>query len=170
MTDKNTETLVARLKLRGVKISPDPAFAKMVPWTRLTFALCTGATAVATVFACTTMLWSMVPIAIVGAATRRHPFDHIYNHIVRRFTGTSELPPNAAPTRFACGTATIWFIIMALAFQLGYAPLGYTLGAMFVAIGTLVSITHFCIPSVIYQFLFGDRSLIKPAIYSGAAA
>ena len=163
--NRKTEKLLARLRVRGIDVSTDPDFMKIVPWTRFTFALCTIAAAVATAMASTLLLWAMVLIATLGAATTRHPFDHIYNKVVRRFTGTSELPENRAPTRFACGMAAVWFTCVALAFHAGYDATAYTLGVMFVGVGALVSVTHFCIPSTIYQFLFGDRSLIKPSIF-----
>ena len=107
--NRKTEKLLARLRVRGIDVSTDQDFMKIVPWTRFTFALCTIAAAVATAMASTLLLWAMVLIATLGAATTRHPFDYIYNKVVRRFTGTSELPENRAPTRFACGMAAVWF-------------------------------------------------------------
>ena len=53
--------------------------------------------------------------------------------------------------------------VIALAFQFDYTVSATVLGAMFVGVAGLVAITHFCIPSVVFHFLFGDRSLIVPA-------
>lgn len=164
MTDLRTEKLHARLRVRGITPTNDPKFWKMASWTRLTFALCTAAAGIATAFACMTMLGTMAVIAIAGAAMPRHPFDYIYNTVIRRITGTIELPTNGAPTRFACGIAAAWFVAMAVLFQFGFDGAAYVLGVLFVAVGALVSITHFCIPGTVYQFLFGDRSLILPSI------
>ena len=168
MSDIKTEKLHARLKVRGIQISGGADFAKMVPWTRLTFSLCTAIAALATAFACTTTLWLMVPVALLGATRPRHPFDYIFNRFIRSQVGTIALPHNTAPTRFACGIAAVWFVVMALLFHSGYDVAGYILGAIFVFVGALVSITHLCIPGIIYQFLFGDRSLIKTSIFGGA--
>jgi hypothetical protein len=168
MTDIAQEKLKARLHLRGVDIFADAEFNKVAPWTRLTFGLCTGVALYATAFVCTVTLWLMVPVALWGAATSRHPFDHVYNKFVRRYTNTIELPRNGAPTRFACGLAAVCFASIAIAFHTGNNTLAYGLGAVFVAVGLLVTLTHFCVPGAVYQFLFGDRSLIKPAVFGGA--
>jgi hypothetical protein len=34
---------------------------------------------------------------------------------------------------------------------------------MFVGVAGIVASTHFCIPSAVFHFPFGDRSLIAPA-------
>jgi hypothetical protein len=152
------------LTVRGFRVSDDEGFARMVPWTRLTFLLCSAIVAVATAFAFMPALWAMVPIAAVGALTPRHPFDHIYNYGVRRLTGTRPLPPNGAPTRFACVLATAWLIATAIAFESGTAWLGYTLGFALVGVAMLVGTVHVCIPSIIYQLAVGDRALVRRAL------
>ena len=105
----------------------------------------------------------MALIAAIGGATSRHPFDAIYNYGVRRLIGAAKLPTNAAPTRFACAVAAPWIATIALAFQFEYTVSVYFLGTMIVGIAGIVASTHFCIPSVLFHFLFGDRSLIVPA-------
>ena len=74
----------------------------------------------------------MVPIAVLGAVFPVHPFDLIYNHGLRHLTGTTSLPRNGAPTRFACSIASIWVAAIALVFtatalslleRAGFAPL-----------------------------------------------
>ena len=129
----------------------------------MTFAFCATFVGLGTLFAYTPLLWVMVPIAAIGGVFSRHPFDAIYNYGVRRFIGAAELPKNAAPTRFACAAATPWIAAIALAFQFEYTVAATVLGAMFVGVAGLVATTHFCIPSVVFHFLFGDRSLIVPA-------
>ena len=147
------------LELRGIDDSSDPEIAKVVPWIRTTFVLCGSLVGIATAFAFTPLLWVMVPIAAAGAIFTVHPFDLFYNYGVRHLTGTRKLPANGAPTRFACGLATPWLVATALSFHLGVAPLGYALGGLLTSVAALVSMTHFCIPSFIFQFFFGDRAL-----------
>ncbi len=157
-----------RLEIRGISVSDDSEFIRLVPWIRTTFALCATLVAIATAFAFTPLLWAMVPIAALGAALPVHPFDLIYNRGVRRFTHTRRLPHNGAPTRFACAVAVPWLIATALAFSLGVTWLGYTLGALLATVAGIVSVTHFCIPSAIYQILTGNGSIV-PAALPGAA-
>ena len=108
----------------------------------------------------------MVPIAALGGILPVHPFDLIYNYGLRHLTGTQPLPRNGAPTRFSCGVAGVWLVATALAFEFGVAWLGYLLGGVLTSIGVIVSVTHFCIPSLIYQLLFGDRAAVY-AVLSG---
>jgi len=164
MDDLPKEKLFARLRLRGMNPEDDPEFIRMAGWTRLTFALCTAGAGIATVSSSVPVLVTMMGIAVIGAAMERHPFDYVYNGVIRRFTGTLKLPTNGVPTRFACTIGAVWFLALAVLFHNGFDNAGYVLGAMFVAVGSLVSTTHFCIPSLIFQFLFGDRSLIIPSI------
>lgn len=156
------------LEVRGIACSIDPDFTKLVPWLRITFLLCGSVFGIAVAFAYTPLIWAMVPIAAAGAIFRVHPFDLIYNYGIRHLTGTRKLPPNGAPTRFACALAAPWMVATALSFQFGLAPLGYALGGSLTAVAALVGTTHFCIPSFIYQFFFGDRALALQTISSSA--
>ena len=147
-----------RLETRGITHSDDPEFVKLVPWMRFTFVLWGTMIGLGTARAFTPLLWAMVPIAGLGGIFPRHPFDLVYNHGVRHLTGTQPLPRNRAPTRFACGMASVGLVGTALAFERGVAWLGYLLGGTLTAVAAIVSVTHFCIPSTIYQFLFGRRA------------
>ena len=158
------------LELRGIACSSDPEFAKVVPWIRTTFILCGSLVGIATAFAFTPLLWAMVPIAAAGAIFTVHPFDLFYNYGLRHLTGTRPLARNGAPTRFGCGLAMTWIVAIALSFHLGAASLGYALGGALTAIAAIVSITHFCIPSFVYQFFFGDRALALRTVSSSAEA
>ncbi len=160
-----TPRLESWLEVRGIATSNDPEFLKMIPWVRTTFLLCGSLFGIATAFAFTPLIWVMVPIAAAGAIFTVHPFDLIYNYGLRHLTGTRKLPPNGAPTRFACGLATPWMIATALSFQLGVAPLGYALGGSLTAVAALVGITHFCVPSFVYQFFFGNRALALRTVF-----
>lgn len=152
------------LEVRGIRTSTDPEFVKLVPWMRTTFVLCGGLIAAGTAFASTPLLGAMVPIAAAGAIFRVHPFDLIYNYGLRHLTGTRPLPPNGTPTRFACGIASVWLVAIALSFALGAPVLAYALGGLFVSVVVIVSVTHFCIPSFLYQLALGDPELAYRAI------
>ncbi len=156
------------LELRGIDVSDDPDFLKMVPWLRITFLLCGSLFGIATAFAFTPAMWALVPIAAAGAIFKVHPFDLVYNYGIRYLTGTGKLPLNGPPTRFACVLATPWVVAIALSSHLGVAPLGYALGALLTTVAYIVGTTHFCIPSFIYQFFFGDRALALRTVFGSA--
>ena len=155
------------LELRGIACSSDADFARVVPWIRTTFILYGTLMGIGTALSFTPLLWAMVPIAAAGAVFTRHPLDLVYNYGLRRLTGTQPLPLNGAPTRFACGLASVWLVATAVAFESGVAWLGYALGGVLVSVVALVSITQFCIPSLIYQLLFGDRAIAYRAVFRG---
>jgi hypothetical protein len=153
------------LEMRGIACSSDPEFVNLVPWMRFTVVLCATGMGVGTALAFTPLLWAMVPIAALGGIFPRHPFDLVYNRGVRYLTGTRPLPLNGAPTRFACAIASVGLVATALAFTGGLTWLGYLLGGVLTSVGAVVSVSHFCIPSLVYQLLFGDRALAYRALF-----
>jgi hypothetical protein len=151
-----SQAVRSRLETQGFACD-DPAFDRVEPWLRLTPSICTVLMGLGAALALAPLLWALVPIALLGAAFPVHPFDLLYNLGLRRFTGTPPLPHNGAPRRFACGAAAVWLMATASVFGAGLEWAGYTLGGILTAVSLLVSVTHFCIPSTVYQFLFGSR-------------
>jgi hypothetical protein len=141
--------------MQGFVDLDDEALGQVGPWLRLAPAICAVWTAVGTVLASPAVLWSLVPFAVLGAATRGHPFDAIYNHGIRRLLRTPALPPYRAPRRFACAVATVWLTITGLAFAVGWWTVGSVLGAGLVVAALVPTTTDFCIPSFVYGLLFG---------------
>ena len=142
------------LKNRNVGLN-EQTLTETAPWLRLAFALCTVLAGTGTVLASPVILWSLAPIAALGAASLAHPFDLIYNHGIRYFTKTRPLPKRGAPNRFACGLGAAWLVATGFAFHSGDQTVGYILGGTLVLIGMLVSTIDFCIPSLIYRTIFG---------------
>jgi hypothetical protein len=144
-----------RLEIQGFVGVDEQTLAVTAPWLRMAFALCTAIAAVATMLASPALLYALVPIAAWAAVFPVHPFDLIYNHVVRRFTGTPPLPERGAPGRFACGLAAVWLVATAMAFQAGATITGYALGGTLTVVGALVSTTDICIPSLCFRMMFG---------------
>ena len=129
-------------------------FEQVEPWLRFTPALCTILLGIATALALPSLLWASAGLAALGAVFPVHPFDLLYTASVRSLARTPALPRNGPPRRFACGVASVWLAGEALAFQTGSVGLGYAAGALVVAIGLVVTTTHFCVPSTLYQAIF----------------
>jgi hypothetical protein len=96
---------------------------------------------------------------VLGATFTVHSFDLLYNHGVRRITGTRPLPANGPPRRFACGMAAVWLTGTGAAFAAGAPVIGYLLGGALTSVAVLVSTMHICIPSLVYGATFGRWSL-----------
>lgn len=144
-----------RLEAQGFHGLDDAAMAEIGPWLRWSPALCTIVMAAGTVLASPPVLWTLAVIAAIGAILPFHPFDLVYNHGVRFLTGTRAFPHHGPQRRFACGLASAWLIGTGLAFSGGAMTVGYVLGGSLTAVALLVSTTHFCIPSLIYNTVAG---------------
>jgi hypothetical protein len=143
-----------RLEAQGFQDLDDETLAEIGPWMRWSPAICAAFMAVGSLFASPPVLWGLGVVALLGALLSRHPFDLVYNHGVRHLTRTRPLPRHGHQRRFACGVATVWLAGTGLAFHEGAMALGYVLGGTITAVATLVGVTHFCIPSLVYNTLF----------------
>ena len=144
------------LHIQGFDNVDDVTLVRTQNWIRFSPALCATVAAVGTALASPWVLWSLAVIAAAGALLSFHPFDLIYNLGIRRFSGTTKLPDNRAPRRFACGLASVWLVVTGGLFAGGYTITGYVLGASLVGVAVLVSTTHICIPSMIYRTACGQ--------------
>jgi type IV secretory pathway VirB3-like protein len=59
------------------------------------------------------------------------------------------------------GIATAWLPATGWAFHVGATRTGYLLGVPLILLAALVSITHICILSLIYNTLFRTRGLVR---------
>jgi len=96
----------------------------------------------------------MTVVAFLGVILPYHPFDYIYNHLLRGMLGKPKLPPRSKQLKFACVVATLWLIVTTYLFYAGLATAGYVVGGLLVSVAFIVSTTDFCIPSMIYNFIF----------------
>lgn len=144
-----------RLEIQGFSGFDEPTFAETAPWLRFAMALCTLLSATGTVLASPLFLWSLAPLAVWGAVSPVHPFDHLYNFILRRVTKTGPLPKRGAPSRFACALGAVMLLLTGWAFNDGAIVTGYVLGGLLTLVGSLVSTTDICIPSLIFRMIFG---------------
>jgi hypothetical protein len=93
-------------------------------------------------------------VAFLGTLPPYHPFDYLYNYVIRHLVNKPKMPPRSNQGRFACGIATIWLAGTIYLFHSGLNVFGYISGAILLSLATLVSTTDICIPSIIYNFLF----------------
>jgi hypothetical protein len=104
------------------------------------------------------ILAAMMAIAFLGSLPPYHPFDYVYNYGVRHFLSKPKIPPRSNQGRFACGLATVWLGAVIYLFYLGLYLWGYIAGGVLVSVAALVSTLDICIPSIIYNFLFKEKS------------
>jgi hypothetical protein len=143
------------LDIQGFDTVDVQELARVAPWLRLAFGLCTLLGGLGTVLASPAILLGLAALAALAAASPVHPFDLIYNYGIRHLTGTGALPRRGVPTRFGCGRGAVFLLVTAWAFSAGHVVAGYALGGMLTFVVLLVSTTDICIPSMIYRSIFG---------------
>jgi hypothetical protein len=157
-----SSTARTRVEAQGFVGLDDRSLAQINLWLRLAPAICLVWTAVGTAMASAPILWTLVPLAALGAILPGSPFDLIYTFGFRRMVNGPKLPPYPMPRRFACIIATAMLAGAAWGFQTGNLTLGYTLG-LFVMAASLTNVaTGFCLGSFFYGLIFGRPAACGP--------
>jgi hypothetical protein len=120
-------------------------------WLGLRFptGLCLALVVTALALESAVMLFALSGIGLVAGFTRRHPFDHLWNHGLRQLLDAPALPPNPRRRRHAFKLATAWLLTVAVLFAAGLDTAALALGGLLVTACGLVTVTNFCIPSTL---------------------
>ncbi len=151
---KISEKTRKRLEIQGYTGLSDKELSEAAPWIKFSPAICGIWTAIGTYLGSYTLIWSLVPFALLGAIFPYHPFDALYNLGIRHLLGRKALPKNKAPRLFTCGVASVWLSSAGYSFYTGFDLTGTILGYAMVGVTVLVSTTDFCIPSWSYKKIF----------------
>jgi hypothetical protein len=126
---------------------------------RLSPALCLAGMTLGVVLRSPVVLVVMAATAFAGGfVTAKHPFDLLWDQVLRRVTGGPPVPPTPAPRRFACQMATVWLLGVAAAFLAGAETLGIALGVPLLAVAATVTTTNWCVPSFVYGLIHHRRT------------
>jgi hypothetical protein len=129
-------------------------------WLGLRFspALCLTGIALGAALASPALLLAMAVTAGVGGfLTAKHPFDYVYDAVLRPLLGGPSVPPSPPPRRFACQLATPWITAIAVAFGVGAPTAAWVLAVPLLVVATVNTITNWCLPSLIYGLLHGRQ-------------
>ena len=149
------QTLRRRIEAQGFTCLTNDEVEALDPWLRFAPTLCLVWVAAGVVAASPAILLALLPWALLGGILTGHPFDVVYNHGIRHFLRTPELPPYGWPRRFACLMASGMIGATAAAFYLNYPIAGYLIGGMMIVMAAIQVATGFCVPSLIYTLIFG---------------
>lgn len=125
-------------------------------WLGLRFApiLCLTGALVGTALGSPAVLLAVAATALLGGfVTRKHPFDWVYDHTLRRLVGGPPVPDSPPPRRFACQIATPWLVAVAVAFAAGADTVAWALAVPFMLVAVTVATTNYCVPSLIYGLI-----------------
>ena len=93
------------------------------------------------------LVFALVPLGALAGFGARHPFDHLWNHVVRHVTGGPPLPPNPPRRRHAFKLATVWLAAVGVLLASGATTAALVLGGLLVAACAIVTATNLCLPS-----------------------
>jgi hypothetical protein len=114
---------------------------------RFSTGLCLTLVVVALALESPVMVFSLSGIGLIAGFSARHPFDHLWNRVVRHAVGGPLLPPNPARRRHAFKVATVWLVAVGGLLSAGATTAALLLGGLLVAACGAVTAANLCIPS-----------------------
>jgi hypothetical protein len=115
---------------------------------RFSTGLCLTLALVALALESPVMIFALSGIGVIAGFSARHPFDHLWNYVVRHAVGGPALPPNPARRRHAFKVATVWLTLVGGLFSAGATTAGLVFGGLLVGACATVTATNLCLPSV----------------------
>ena len=154
---KLSPTRIRRLKQQGYLSYTDEQLSDLAYGNRFAYRLCSAMLLVGVLTANFVLLGFMFLIAMFGFILPNHPFDYVYNYFFSERLGMAKLPPRSKQLKFTCFIATLWIGATMALFYTGYSMGGYIMGAMLFGMALIVATTDYCMPSIIYNWLFGVK-------------
>jgi hypothetical protein len=136
---------------------------------RFSTALCLSLVVVALVLQSAVVVFALTGIGLLAGVTARHPFDHLWNHSVRRVVGGPALPPNPRRRRHAFKVATVWLALVGTLLAAGASTVALVLGGLLVAACATLTTTNLCLPSEMLAWLERRRTPTDPITTVGRA-
>lgn len=152
-----SETRIKRLRAQGYSTQSAQELSDMAFGIRFPYRLCVTILSVGVLFANIPILALMMAMAALSIVLPNHPFDYIYNHLLSKRMGKPVVPPRSIQLKFTCTLATAWIGTMIFLFSSGMMTGGYILGVMLIITATLPSTIDLCIPSVLFNAIFGKK-------------
>jgi hypothetical protein len=146
-----------RLIQQGFIGIDDATLHDLAPWARIGPAACSLLILLAVWAGRASSFYLLAAIALIGAATGRHPIDFVYNEVIAPIAGTRRLPRCGAPRRFALSIGTLWLVTTGLAFANGPTLLGGILAGLMSAATFMTATLDFCLPCSAFHLLFDAK-------------
>ena len=144
---------IERIKEQGYFNFSNYEIAQIAFGNRFAYIVCTIVLIYGVVSASVPILMAMLLIAFGGVVLPNHPFDYIYNYVIRHMLKKPKLPQRSKQLKFACSIATSFIAVTIFLFDANYMTAGYVVGANLLFSAVLVSTTDICIPSILYNKL-----------------
>ena len=99
---------LARIRAQGYTYQSDAELNELAFGHRFAVRMCLTVLLTAIIMGSIPLLSVMMVIAFFGVVLPYHPFDYIYNHVVRKWVNKPALPRRSLQLKFACFLATPW--------------------------------------------------------------
>jgi len=149
-----SERRISRIREQGYFTQTNAEIKDLVFGNRFAYRLCVVLLIFGVAFNYIPLLALMMLIAFLGVLLPNHPFDYLYNNVLRKKMNKTKLPRRSNQLKFACTIATLWIGGTIYLFYSGLTTWGYIGGASLIVVAALVGTIDMCIPSKIYNALF----------------
>jgi len=119
---------------------------------RFSTGLCLTLVVVALALESPAMIFALAGIGAIAGFSARHPFDHLWNRVVRHVVGGPALPFNPPRRRHAFKVATVWLVSVGALISTGATTAGLLFGGLLVAACGAVTVANLCIPSEVFAW------------------
>jgi hypothetical protein len=99
------------------------------------------------------LLLAAVAIAVVAGFTARHPFDYLWNGVVRHVFGAAPLPPNPQRRRDAFKVGMAMLVVLVVLFAIGADTAALILGGSLLVACLSVTALNLCLPSETFALI-----------------
>jgi hypothetical protein len=144
-----------RLEVQGFLGMSDADLLGVGRWTRFTPSCNLVLTLAATATASVPWLVGLALMMAVGAFAPAHPFDLLYNILIRPVAGTNRLPRSSARRKVTFAVGALWLGATAAFFASGHQSTAYVLGFLMAAFILPLATLQVCVLSEIMARLFG---------------
>jgi hypothetical protein len=151
----NASKIRQRLEVQSFLGLTDDELKTIGPWMRFTPVLNLMFTVIGTALGSIPLLTGLAILMVVGSVIPVHPFDALYNNLVRHITRTQPLPKSGVRRRIVFAVGAIWLLLTAAAFLSGMSGAGYVLGGLMAVLIAPLALVHFCVLSEGMARIFG---------------
>ncbi len=145
------EWMRSNLTTQGYCLS-DPERRELSLALRFSTGLCLALVVIALALQSPVMVFALSGIGVIAGFSARHPFDHLWNRVVRHAVGGPVLPPNPPRRRHSFKVAIVWLAAVGALLSAGATTAALLLGGLLVAACGAVTVANLCLPSEMFAW------------------
>jgi hypothetical protein len=144
-----------RLEVQGFLGLSDADLIDVGPWMRFTPSCNLALTLLGAATGSVWLLACLALIMAVGALAPAHPFDVLYNTLIRPVTGTRPLPRSGGRRKITFVVGALWLGATAALFATGYRSTAFVLGVLMALLILPLATVQVCVLSETMAKLLG---------------